>query len=1764
MEQTLSTVEKLSEEIQNMQKCLQCPICLHTISDPARTRCGHRFCRDCIQTVLQSKNAACPLCNAVIHRRSICKDEHMEIYKDRLEKLIQAIQKDSGIDISLYVPRKRSTRESCSSENTDQPRSDSEDSKIQPSCSYAVPKPLKRRSAPQSSSKAQKPRRSRNGKVKKDNTACHSNITKYFSNCTLSGFAPLPTNEQDYSDDNSTEFKVQSWLETLSATKQFDVPNRIGSTACDLDDTLTYSVSQDGGNKVDTAVHEPNRPLTSRDDNCPRYVTPRRPSKDQKPGTASQKTIKPGNPPGSSETSNARSIDRQNQPQQANRRVSTSTNRSSSKEIPQEQAQNQEKTSDVHKTSPCDLLPSMKKNWTSVVQFGKEMRSKGGRRKKKSLNVSRENKNKKSADEASRQEATKKREQPKRRGRRSVEDTRVADNDWNEGLPAREVTGEQGPRDKKNGSMSESQPAKESSFIMLDKGEEVHIRNLNSHQMNDIIGVTAGSRAELEIENPPYNQVDEEEEFAKKLGLCRTPKRDQRSRSLIDATAVREAENLGSPMMENVSPSGTERIKANELCSTSNFQSSTPLPSRLSLKRQGVQSSDTQSADSRLMSVKRDLNREIIRSEEESTDKITRILTLGAKDNPEEGCKDNLDGPRSAAAPSTSKNKKQEDKRKGSHGGKVMFQKLGKVVKPRRKRIIFLYLGSTRGMFSKRQDYVKGLQSPCNTVELNEPQKAYPEKSFGNSTRITVNDMEEARVQENPAKDSDTNTKRASMPEEAPLNADQPEISVNKAPGVQRQTFDADKTTTSKATNKDNDAVSKNVVSTTAASQLCDSNDILFVSLYENEERDSVPLHRPVQPALKSDVKMLTPKKDTQLKPLSPKSPTASTGQATRLAQQGQDIGAKKSNLSDVKGVHSRALIRTSQRRSEGSEIAGSPCKKRKRSASRDNPGQMMKRTTKERDQTEKGSRDGSFKSSHRRNSVKDLAADSTDNVDKKYYILPPGQSTRYTDVVSVSSNSDTDAEHHLLQDQKRRVYKRIVPKAVSSDTDSSDVICLTEQNRNVTRINNEVGLSPTSKRKRPISPDSDSYNDLNTIVNDWSKDLMPTDRFNKKGKLEASSSVSSVSDKKTNVSVKTLTLSSSRIPTRCAGLQRRRLLQSDTESNSEKSNTTTKKGSLNKADFNDDSPDFGAIIDKIRGMQTASIASDEIPRQNDRQYLMQDNFDEVIANVDTESLADDFGAPVRSTYVIMENTRKEQHGGRLLSASEERLCNSSDKENRYKGSSKVYDTESDDDKTLTPEYIQAAGKSSRKEGDRSISGQRNDAAGESFAAQLVTLDSDKMAGGTVSGPPLKDSFDHDSLMNVTEHQLRIKQFEEDLFGKPVEVNVPTTKRIGEQLTPPSSRTVNRSSNMQNMDAEHSDEEDDIVENTPDVKTKNLQAINSTLQENPMTSPVSHINGDRAARTPPSVSGGSSTASSTLSKKNIRPIYQSTPRVCEPAKNDCAPVVGTSGKKPKPAGNVNMSLNRGTSTTARTNGASINQRGASRQKLRFICSGLQPAQIEQVKKFAILANADYQTQFDPSVTHVIVKEDKGNSASKTLKYLQGVAHGKWVVGYQWVIDSLKEARPINAENYEVVDCGTFEAGPRRSRLRQKGLFEGFVFLCIGPYSGVSVEQFQELLRATGGTVVDTVDATTTAKSRLKIIVIQADKYDYEIIGWHKTTRGVPVVHDWVVECISQYRLISFYPYLLELSRQDVLALGYPEYLVEEDPEDLESSSEDTM
>ncbi|XP_043464676.1 breast cancer type 1 susceptibility protein homolog isoform X2 [Leptopilina heterotoma] len=234
-----------------------------------------------------------------------------------------------------------------------------------------------------------------------------------------------------------------------------------------------------------------------------------------------------------------------------------------------------------------------------------------------------------------------------------------------------------------------------------------------------------------------------------------------------------------------------------------------------------------------------------------------------------------------------------------------------------------------------------------------------------------------------------------------------------------------------------------------------------------------------------------------------------------------------------------------------------------------------------------------------------------------------------------------------------------------------------------------------------------------------------------------------------------------------------------------------------------------------------------------------------------------------------------------------------------------------------------------------------------------------------------------------------------------------------------------------------------------------------------------------------------------------------------------------------------------------------------KRKLSFVCSGLSGSQIQEVKNLCELVDADFIGRFNSTATHVIVKVvGQRNTAEKTLKYLQGIAYGKWIVSIDWVSDSLQRKELLNEDKYEVVDNLTLEEGPKKSRLRTRNIFEGFICLCQGPFNDVSVADYSDLLIHMGATILQKMEdfINYNNDNNKKIIIMQCDHWDDDVIrDWFKKTKAVPVEQEWLVECISQYKVISLFDYIQGISPEEASTVGLPEDLLKEE---FEYDSED--
>ncbi|KAJ7370421.1 Breast cancer 1, early onset [Desmophyllum pertusum] len=96
-------VKDVLDALQQMQKSLECSICLELLKDPHSTNCNHQFCGQCIRQVLEksskkSKNKwYCPLCKTPVSKRSLTPNPKLNEIVAAVRNLQGAVQEDTGI-----------------------------------------------------------------------------------------------------------------------------------------------------------------------------------------------------------------------------------------------------------------------------------------------------------------------------------------------------------------------------------------------------------------------------------------------------------------------------------------------------------------------------------------------------------------------------------------------------------------------------------------------------------------------------------------------------------------------------------------------------------------------------------------------------------------------------------------------------------------------------------------------------------------------------------------------------------------------------------------------------------------------------------------------------------------------------------------------------------------------------------------------------------------------------------------------------------------------------------------------------------------------------------------------------------------------------------------------------------------------------------------------------------------------------------------------------------------------------------------------------------------------------------------------------------------------------------------------------------------------------------------------------------------------------------------------------------------------------------
>ncbi|KAM6312199.1 breast cancer type 1 susceptibility protein isoform 2-T3 [Podargus strigoides] len=209
-----------------------------------------------------------------------------------------------------------------------------------------------------------------------------------------------------------------------------------------------------------------------------------------------------------------------------------------------------------------------------------------------------------------------------------------------------------------------------------------------------------------------------------------------------------------------------------------------------------------------------------------------------------------------------------------------------------------------------------------------------------------------------------------------------------------------------------------------------------------------------------------------------------------------------------------------------------------------------------------------------------------------------------------------------------------------------------------------------------------------------------------------------------------------------------------------------------------------------------------------------------------------------------------------------------------------------------------------------------------------------------------------------------------------------------------------------------------------------------------------------------------------------------------------------------------------------------------RKEMSIVASGLNQSEHLVVQKFAQKTRSTLSNRITEGTTHVIMKTDKELVCERTLKYFLGIAGRKWIVSYHWVIQSFKEGRILDEENFEVrgdVINGRNHQGPKRARqsLTEK-IFKDFEICCYGPFTDMTTEHLEWMVELCGASVVKQIHLFTHTPNSTAVVVVQPDasmeNTDYRAI--QQKNNVAMVTREWVLDSVACYECQEFDAYLV--------------------------------
>ncbi|KAG8559118.1 hypothetical protein GDO81_017248 [Engystomops pustulosus] len=199
-------------------------------------------------------------------------------------------------------------------------------------------------------------------------------------------------------------------------------------------------------------------------------------------------------------------------------------------------------------------------------------------------------------------------------------------------------------------------------------------------------------------------------------------------------------------------------------------------------------------------------------------------------------------------------------------------------------------------------------------------------------------------------------------------------------------------------------------------------------------------------------------------------------------------------------------------------------------------------------------------------------------------------------------------------------------------------------------------------------------------------------------------------------------------------------------------------------------------------------------------------------------------------------------------------------------------------------------------------------------------------------------------------------------------------------------------------------------------------------------------------------------------------------------------------------------------------------------------SGLSTPQRTDLNKLVSLLKTDIYSNYNSSVTHVIVGDEP---TLRTMKCMMGILSGCWILRFAWVKACLETRRREPEELHEV------DGGPHRARLNIEqllpNLLDGCHFYFLGCFKEHKKEDLIELVKAAGGQIlIRQPKPDSDVTQMINTVAYHADadsdqRFCTQYIIYDKTSKFIPgrvrqgkvwfAPSSWLIECITSFYLL---------------------------------------